>query len=106
MGTSQNLDLNEKLKEKDELIEKMTIGYLKDVQHLRELFVRKDLYPEEDVFDVNFYDYTKTLDPTVNEFLKGKLLELTNSFRMQIQKYNEIITEKNREIEKLKGTIR
>lgn len=64
------------------------------------------MYPEEDVFDVNFYDYTKTLDPTVNEFLKGKLLELTNSFRMQIQKYNEIITEKNREIEKLKGTIR
>lgn len=50
---------------RDELIQKMTIGYLKDVQHLREMFVRKDLFPNEEIFDASYYDYTNTLDPII-----------------------------------------
>lgn len=40
----------------------MTIGYLKDIQHLREMFIRKNLYGEEEFFDVNYYDSLNSLD--------------------------------------------
>jgi hypothetical protein len=46
-------------------IEQMTIGYLKDLQHLREMFIRKDLYPEEEFYEVCNYDMMKSFDPEI-----------------------------------------
>lgn len=43
----------------------MTVGYLKDVQHLREMFVRKELNPQYETYDVQHYDVLKSFDPSL-----------------------------------------
>lgn len=60
----------------------MTVGYLKDIAHFREMVVRKDLFPEDEMFDVSYYDLTKSLDPSVKEFIRGKIVDVTTKFNM------------------------
>lgn len=54
----------------------MTVGYLKDVQHLREMLIRRDMYPETEVFDVNYYDLTKNLPAELKEFIQQKIQDV------------------------------
>ncbi|CAD8074887.1 unnamed protein product [Paramecium sonneborni] len=100
------LPIDEKVRMRDELIKKMTIGYLKDVQHLREMFVRKDLFPNEEIFDASYYDYTNTLDPIIRQFIYTKILDVTQQFRLQIQKLTQSNSKYLSEIEKLKQRIK
>ena len=47
---------------RDERLELITNGYLKDVQHLKEMFIRKDLYPEDVYYEVMNYDMMNNFD--------------------------------------------
>ncbi|CAD8158651.1 unnamed protein product [Paramecium octaurelia] len=100
------LPVDEKVRMRDDLIQKMTIGYLKDVQHLREMFVRKDLFPNEEIFDASYYDYTNTLDPIIRQFIYNKILDLTQQFRLQIQSLTQQNLKYLTEIEKLKRLVK
>ncbi|CAK77711.1 unnamed protein product (macronuclear) [Paramecium tetraurelia] len=100
------LPVDEKVRMRDDLIQKMTIGYLKDVQHLREMFVRKDLFPNEEIFDASYYDYTNTLDPIIRQFIYNKILDLTQQFRLQIQNLTQQNQKYLSEIEKLKRLVK
>ncbi|CAD8153093.1 unnamed protein product [Paramecium pentaurelia] len=100
------LGIDEKVRMRDELIQKMTIGYLKDVQHLREMFVRKDLFPNEEIFDASYYDYTNTLDPIIRQFIYNKILDVTQQFRLQIQRLTQSNQKYLSEIEKLKQLVK
>ncbi|CAD8070338.1 unnamed protein product [Paramecium sonneborni] len=100
------LPIDEKIRMRDDLIQKMTIGYLKEVQHLREMFVRKDLFPNEEIFDVSYYDYTNTLDPIIRQFIYNKILDVTQQFRLQIQKLTQSNQKYLSEIEKLRSLVK
>ena len=46
------------------------------------MFVRKDLFPNEEIFDVSYYDYTNNLDPIIKSFIYNKILDVTQQFRL------------------------
>ena len=48
----------------------MTIGYLKDISHLREMYTRKVEHPEEEVFEVSYYDVKQGMDPEIREYIE------------------------------------
>ena len=47
----------------------MTIGYLKDLQHLRAINSRKDYDDENFTYEVNYFDTMANLDPSIKEFI-------------------------------------
>lgn len=40
------------------------------------MFIRKDLYPNEEFYEVCNYDMIKSFDPAIQQFIKDKLNEL------------------------------
>ena len=43
----------------------MTIGYLKDLQHLRAFNTKDNLYDENLTYEVNYFDAMANLDPSI-----------------------------------------
>lgn len=54
---------------RDKIIEDMTIGYYKDLQHLKEMFLRKEKQQDDDIFDATYYDITKSFPPEVQFYI-------------------------------------
>lgn len=50
--------LKEKLKNREDVIKDMSIGYFKNLNHLTEMLQRE----EDELFEVNYFDMTKGLD--------------------------------------------
>lgn len=40
------------------------------------MFIRKDLYPSEEYFEVTNYDMVNTFEPHIQDFIKQKLKEV------------------------------
>lgn len=70
---------------RDENLEQITNGYLKDLQHFREMFIRKDLYPEEEYYEVTNYDIVKQFEPHIQDYIKQKMLELGSKYVKIVQ---------------------
>ena len=55
----------------------MTTGFMKDIHHLKELILKKELCVEENEFyEVEYFDATLGLDEDTKEILNNRIKEL------------------------------
>jgi hypothetical protein len=58
--------LKEKLKNREDVIKDMSVGYFKNLSHLSEMLTRG----EQDLFEVNYFDMTKGLDENTQKVVQ------------------------------------
>jgi hypothetical protein len=63
----------------------MTIAYLKDVQHLREMYTRKTENPDLEVYEVSYYDVKQGMDPEVRAFIEKQVSAAIDTCRNRIR---------------------
>lgn len=66
-------DLTTRLNQREQTIKDMTIAYLKDVQHMREMYTRKTENPELEIYEVSYYDVSLGMDPEVKVFIEKQV---------------------------------
>lgn len=54
-------DLQARLKQREDFIEEMTKGYMKDITHMKEMIFRKKNKDQLDFFEVQYFDGTHGL---------------------------------------------
>ncbi|CAD8143729.1 unnamed protein product [Paramecium octaurelia] len=96
---------DEQIRIRDQVIQDITIGYYKDIQHLKEMFLRKERQQDDDIIDATYYDITKSFPAEVQVYLQSKLKEMSQQARSQQTKLQTQINQQQTEIEKLKKTI-
>ncbi|CAK67436.1 unnamed protein product (macronuclear) [Paramecium tetraurelia] len=96
---------DEQIRIRDQVIQDITIGYYKDIQHLKEMFLRKERQQDDDIIDATYYDITKSFPAEVQVYLQSKLKEMSQQARSQQTKLQTQINQQQIEIDKLKKTI-
>ncbi|CAD8058558.1 unnamed protein product [Paramecium sonneborni] len=96
---------DEQIRIRDQVIQDMTIGYYKDIQHLKEMFLRKERQQDDDIFDASYYDITKSFPPEVQFYIQQKLKEMSQQAKQQQTKLQNQVNQQQIEIDKLKKTI-
>ncbi|CAD8151937.1 unnamed protein product [Paramecium pentaurelia] len=96
---------DEQIRIRDQVIQDMTVGYYKDIQHLKEMFLRKERQQDDDIIDATYYDITKSFPPEVQFYLQSKLKEMSQQAKQQQTKLQTQINQQQSEIEKLRKTI-
>lgn len=53
------------------------MGYMKDIQHTREIYQRGQEDPEKlkDVYEVKYYNFNQALEPEIKNFLESEIRE-------------------------------
>ncbi len=72
--------LNQKLNLREDTIHGLTTGYLKDVQHLREMVFRSSNFDEHEFYEVQYFDISSTLDEQTAAILNSKIKTLKMAY--------------------------
>lgn len=99
-------ELQQRLEQRDQTIEQMTASYLKDVQHLREMFQRKE--NNQETFDVSYFDNLGGLSAETKEMVNSKIREIQSLSNQRIQEYVrriKILEEENQRLRSVIGTL-
>ena len=73
--------LNLKEKRRNTAIIQLTRGYLKDIQHLKEMLHRSDYYKEDDYFEVEYIDACILADDDIRAIVNNKLETLKEQYK-------------------------
>ncbi|CAK88815.1 unnamed protein product (macronuclear) [Paramecium tetraurelia] len=107
LNTLQQLlyETNLKVTKRDEQILQMTTNYLKDIQHLKLMFLRQLENPDAEFFEVNYFDIKQTLEPELQNYIQDKFNQLQKQCQQTVQRYKIELTALSTECESHKRTI-
>ena len=89
--------LQRALESKDEQIKSLTMGYMKDMSHIKEMSYKK--LELEDVYEVKYFDELNVLDPTQRDILNEKLRSLKQDFEYKTVVMKDQIKKQQQAIE-------
>ncbi|KAL4426339.1 hypothetical protein ABPG74_006277 [Tetrahymena malaccensis] len=95
-------ELENLVKIRDEQIQGLTTGYIKDLTHMKEMIFRKQNIDEIEFYEVQYFDGTSNLDEKTRLALNDKLKTLKQNFEMKTREYVKKIFFLSTEHEKLK----
>ncbi|CAD8197277.1 unnamed protein product [Paramecium octaurelia] len=107
LNTLQQLlyETNLKVTKRDEQILQMTTNYLKDIQHLKLMFLRQLENPDAEFFEVNYFDIKQALEPELQNYIQDKFNQLQKQCQQTVQRYKIELTALSTECESHKRTI-
>ncbi|CAD8100862.1 unnamed protein product [Paramecium sonneborni] len=98
-------ETNLKVTKRDEQILQMTTNYLKDIQHLKSMFLRQLENPGTEFYEVNYFDIKQALEPELQNYIQDKFNLLQKQCQQTVQRYKIELTALSTECESHKRTI-
>ncbi|CAD8086126.1 unnamed protein product [Paramecium primaurelia] len=98
-------ETNLKVTKRDEQILQMTTNYLKDIQHLKLMFLKQLENPETEFYEVNYFDIKQALEPELQNYIQDKFNQLQKQCQQTVQRYKIELTALSTECESHKRTI-
>ncbi|CAD8178829.1 unnamed protein product [Paramecium octaurelia] len=107
LNTLQQLlyETNLKVTKRDEQILQMTTNYLKDIQHLKSMFLRQLENPGTEFYEVTYFDIKQALEPELQNYIQEKFHLLQKQCQQTVQRYKIELTALSTECESHKRTI-
>ncbi|CAD8053412.1 unnamed protein product [Paramecium primaurelia] len=107
LNTLQQLlyETNLKVIKRDEQILQMTTNYLKDIQHLKLMFLKQLENPGTEFYEVNYFDIKQSLEPELQNYIQDKFNQLQKQCQQTVQRYKIELTALSTECESHKRTI-
>ncbi|CAD8107388.1 unnamed protein product [Paramecium sonneborni] len=107
LSNLQNLlyETNIKVTKRDEQILQMTTHYLKDIQHLKSMFLKQLENPDTEFYEVNYFDIKQALEPELQNYIQDKFNLLQKQCQQTVQRIKIELTAISAECESHKKTI-
>ncbi|KAL4435079.1 hypothetical protein ABPG74_003572 [Tetrahymena malaccensis] len=95
-------DLEFKLKNREETVQVLTTGYVKDIQHMKEMLFRQANLEDLEFYEVQYFDSSSIIDEKTRLILNDKLKDLKIQFDKKTQDLIKKIIVLSNEVERLK----